>query len=116
MAYTLCDANGDCLPLRIITPDVHGTPEVKAAFTPHWWACDPCNRSAQRYEVTYHAGQETPTYFAWYELVLPDESPEDIAVKVEHYRLVIAARDAMDDAAHEYRRLTGCGWSAMPPR
>jgi hypothetical protein len=114
MAYTLLDAAGRCQPLRLIVPDAGGTPQVKAAFVPHWWVCDPCNPSPKRYEVTYREGQPTPTTFAWYEVVLTDDTEHDIHVKVEHYTRVLAARGAMDDASREYRRLTGCGWSVTP--
>ncbi len=113
MAYTICDRNGDCKPIRIITPDIHGEPQVKAEFTPSWWVCDPCNRQEQRFEVTYRSDLK-PQYFSWYQIVTSDDTPEDIAVKVAYYRRVIAAQNAMNEAASEYRRLTGCGWSATP--
>ena len=111
MAYTLLARAGQCQPLRLIVPDVHGTPEVKAEFTPHWWVCDPCNPSDRRYEVTYREGQPTPTCFAWFQVVLTEDTVESIQVKLDHYRRVLEARAAVDDAAREYRRLTGCGWS-----
>lgn len=114
MAYTLCDAGGTCKPLRIIVPDVHGNPEVKQAFIPHWWVCDPCNRQDQRYEVTYREEQAQPAHFAWYQIATTDDTAEDIEVKIDFYKRVLAARVAMDDASREYRRLTGCGWSTTP--
>jgi hypothetical protein len=114
MAYTLLDHAGRCQPLQLIVPDVHGTPEVKDAFQPHWWVCDPCNPSDRRYEVTYREGQPTPTCFPWYQVVLSEDTPDSIRVKLDHYRRVLEARAAMDDAAREYRRLTGCGWSVTP--
>jgi hypothetical protein len=109
MAYTICDRNGDCRPLRLIVPNVHGVPEVKAEFTPFWWVCDPCNSSEKRYSVEYNSAQETPTYLSWYQVVTTDDSAEDVAVKVAYYARVIAARNALDAASVEYRRLTGCG-------
>lgn len=115
MAYTICDKYGDCKPIRIITPNVHGEPEVREEFKPSWWSCDPCNRSEQRYEVTYRSDQEQPQYFPWYQIVTTEDGPDDIAIKLDYYRRVIAARNAMDAASIEYRRLTGCGWSACPP-
>ena len=114
MAYTLIDRDGGCQPLRIIVPNVHGTPELKDAFRPHWWVCDPCNATDKRYEVTYRASQEKPQYFSWYQVVTTDDKPEDVEVKLDFYRRVLQARVAMDEAAREYRRLTGCGWSAIP--
>ena len=114
MAYTICDQDGECKPLRCIVPNVHGEPELKAEFTPYWWVCDPCNRSENRYEVTYNAGQEKPQTFAWYQLVTTDDSENDIAEKIHFYKRVLKAREAMDSASAEYRRLTGCGWSACP--
>ena len=114
MAYTICDKWGDCTPLRIIVPNVHGVPELKAEFTPHWWVCDPCNRSDNRFEVTYRSDQEKPQSFPWYQVVTTDDGPADIEVKLDYFRRVIAAQRAMDAAAVEYRRLTGCGWSATP--
>src|SRR5271166_4686781 len=109
MAYTLCDRYGDCKPIRIIVPNVAGEPEVKAEFTPCWWTCDPCNTQERRYEVTYRADQEKPQYFPWYQVVTTDDTPKDIESKLAYYRQVLAARKAMDAAAVEYRRLTGCG-------
>ncbi len=114
MAYTICDQWGDCKPLRIIVPNVHGEPGLKAEFTPEWWACDPCNRPEQRFEVTYQSGQAKPAYFAWYQVVTTDDTPEDVALKLDYYKRVLAAQDAMNAAAAEYRRLTGCGWSSTP--
>jgi len=114
MAYTLLDRDGDCQPIRLIVPDAKGVPALKDAFTPHWWVCDPCNRSSERYEVTYREGQAKPTCLAWYEVVTTDDTPDDVAVKLDFYRRVLAAREAMDAASIEYRRLTGCGWSATP--
>ena len=114
MAYTICDKHGDCKPLRIIVPNVHGEPVVKDAFTPFWWVCDPCNRQDRRYEVFYRADQEQPQHFSWYQIVTTDDTPTDIAVKLDYYRRVLAAQKAMNEAAAEYRRLTGCGWSATP--
>jgi hypothetical protein len=112
MAYTICDKWGDCTPLRVIVPNVHGVPELKAEFKPAWWVCDPY-RSERRFEVTHRNDQE-PQYLAWYQVVTSDDTPEDVAVKLEHYKRVIAAGRAMDAAAQEYRRLTECGWSCMP--
>jgi hypothetical protein len=114
MAYTICDKYGDCKPLRVLVPNVHGEIEVKAEFTPAWWVCDPCNRSENRYEITYRSDQEKPQYLPWYQVVTTDDTEEDVAVKVKYYQRVIAARNAMDAASAEYRRLTGCGWSACP--
>lgn len=115
MAYTLLDANRQCQPLRLIVPDATGAPVLKQdEFRPHWWVCDPCNPSDKRYEVTYREGQPSPTCFAWYQVVTTDDAPHDVEVKLEHYRRVLEARGRMDDAAREYRRLTGCGWSVTP--
>ena len=114
MGYTICDRDGNCKPLRLIVPNIHGVPEVKAEFTPFWWVCDPCNHSHKRYEVTYNAAQGTPQYLPWHEVVTSDDDAHDIEVKVDFYKRVIAARNAMDAASAEYRRLTGCGWSACP--
>ena len=114
MGYTICDMNGDPKPLRIIAPNVHGVPEAKAAFTPFWWTCDPCNVQERRFEVTYRADQEHCQYFAWYQIATSDDSSDDIAAKVYYYQRVIDAQNAMNQAAAEYRRLTGCGWSATP--
>ena len=113
MAYTLCDQYGDCKPLRILAPNIQGEIEVKAEFTPHWWVCDPCNQQERRFEITYQEGGQ-PQYLPWYQVVLSDDTAEDVKCKVEFYKRVIAARSAMDSAAAEYRRLTGCGWSACP--
>jgi hypothetical protein len=111
MAYTICDKQGNPTPLRMITPNIHGEPELKAVFTPHWWECDPCNKSAERFAVTYRANQSQPTYFAWYQLVTTDDSDSDVAEKLAHYKRVLAAQSAMNQASAEYRRLTGYGWS-----
>lgn len=114
MAYTICNEYGDPKPIRIITPNPAGEPEVKAEFTPFWWVCDPCNPQDKRYEVTYRADQEKPQYLQWFELVTSDDTEHDITEKIAHYKRVIAARKALDAAAVEYRRLTNCGWSVMP--
>lgn len=106
MAYTICNQYGQPKPIRIIFPNQAGEPELKAEFTPCWWVCDPCNPSDKRYEITYRADQETPQYAQWFEIVLSDDSEHDIAVKIEHYKRVIAARKSLDAAAVEYRRLT----------
>ena len=112
MAYTLCNEYGQCQPLRLIVPNVHGEPELKSEFTPFWWTCDPCNGSERRFAIEYNSAQNEPSYFPWYQVVTSDDGDNDIAVKIAFYRRVIAARNAMDAAAVEYRRLTGCGWSA----
>lgn len=115
MAYTICDQHGDPRPIRLIVPNAKDEPQVKDAFTPCWWVCDPCNRSERRFEVTYRSDQEQPQYFSWYQVVTTDDTPEDIEVKLAYYRRVIAARNALDVASAEYRRLTGCGWSVTAP-
>ena len=114
MAYTICNEWGQPKPLRLIVPNVHGVPEVKAEFTPYWWTCDPCAFQDRRYEIEYSAGQKQPTRFPWYQVVTSDDTPHDVEVKIDYYQQVIAARNALDAASVEYRRLTGCGWSAMP--
>lgn len=114
MGYTLCDRNGNCKPLRLIVPNVHGVPEAKGEFTPFWWVCDPCNLSDKRFEVIYRADQDQPQYFSWYQVATSEDTPEDLAEKISYYQRVLAAQNAMNAAADEYRRLTGCGWSATP--
>ena len=114
MGYTICDRNGDCKPLRVIAPNIHGVPELKAEFTPFWWICDACNRPERRFEITFRSDQEQPQYLSWYQVVTTEDAPSDIACKIDFYRRVLAAQHAMDAASQEYRRLTGCGWSATP--
>lgn len=107
MAYTICDEYGRCKPLHLIVTDAHDEPYVAKEFTPHWWVCDPCNPSSSRYEVTYHAGQEKPTGLAWYQVVTSDDKDDDIVAKLAHYRKVIEARKALDEARRNYERLVG---------
>ena len=111
MGYTICDKWGDCKPLRMITVNVHGVPEVKAEFTPFWWTCDACNMPDKRYAIEYSSNQDKPSYFQWFEVVTTDDDESDIKIKVEYYKRVLTARKALDEAGAEYRRLVGCGWS-----
>ena len=109
MAYTLCTQYGDPQPIRMITVNGDGEPEIKAEFTPSWWTCDPCNMPDKRFEVTYRTDSK-PQYFHWYEIVTSDDDERTISCKLSYYREVLDARKALDEARAEFHRLTG-SWS-----
>lgn len=107
MAYTICDQFGQPKPLRLLITRGEDVPELGQPFTPYWWACEPCNPSASRYEIEYRTGQEKPTGYPWYQVVTSEDGDADIALKLEHYRKVIIARKALEAAHREYDRLNG---------
>lgn len=104
MAYTICDQGGNPKPIRLLVTK-GDEPVVGGEFRPYWWVCDPCNPSASRYEVEHNADQAKPTEYAWYQVITSEDGEEDIALKVGHYRKVIMARRAVEEAEREYRRL-----------
>lgn len=106
MAYTICDQSGQPKPIRMLMTK-GDEPKLGEAFTPYWWTCDPCNPSSRRYEIEYRAEQAKPTGFPWYQVVTSDDDEADIALKIDHYRKVIAAQRALEAARVEYERLNG---------
>lgn len=107
MAYTICDEVGNPRPIRLLMTTVSDEPKLGAEVRPYWWVCDPCNRSKDRYEITWRADQEKPTGYPWYQVVTSDDVPDDIEMKIQHYKAVIAAGKRMDEARREFERLNG---------
>jgi hypothetical protein len=109
MAYTICDNYGQPKPIRLILKNAQeDKPYLGKEFTPYWWACDPCARPAERFQVEHRCDQAKPTGYAWYQVITSDDEQKDIEFKLEHYGKVIAARKAADVALAEYKRLNGC--------
>jgi hypothetical protein len=46
-------------------------------------------------------------YYAWYQVILPDDDAHDITVKANHYRATIAAAEKIREAQREWERLNG---------
>jgi hypothetical protein len=105
MAYTICNEYGDPKPLRLLVTSRNDVVTVAEPFTPFWWVCDPCNRSSERIEITFQDGY-APQKYHWYEVVLSDDSDDDIRAKVEHYAVIEAAKK-LEAARREYARLNG---------
>lgn len=111
MSYTLLDEYKQPKPIRLIAgrgsfEQESFTIEIGAPFTPHWWTCDPCAPSAQRYSITYSADSD-PDYRPWFGVITSDDKPEDIDAKVAHYSRVLQARQAADKARKELEKLNG---------
>jgi hypothetical protein len=104
MAYTICDLHGNPKPIRLVMW-MNDAPHIGEAFTPYWWACDPCNGSANRYELTFRADQDKPCGYAWYQVLTSDDSQNDIDAKLAHYAKVIDAHKALEEARRQFERL-----------
>lgn len=112
MAYTICDPDtGDPKPIRLIADHQPGESPKHLMFQvcnpvePEDWTCDPCNMPARRYRIVWRGGIEE--YRPWWEVIAPDDTDHDVAVKLQQCVHAKTARINLERAERDYRRICG---------
>lgn len=112
MAYSLRDEWGNARPIRLIADrqtDRLGTFhmfQICDEVEPFDWTVDPCARQHQRIEIVWRANS-APQYHYWYEVILPDDTIQDIDCKLRAYAAVKTARLNYERARDAYTHVLG---------
>lgn len=107
MAYTILDEFGYNTAIRLVSYPATGNAPILLDWLPVQteWIRDDCSHVSRRYRITYPSGcvVELP----WWQVVHHDDTPAEVAGKLDHASKLRKARLAADLAMKEFERLNG---------